>query len=311
MEKGTAPKVTARDFFIWAGGMISLYATIISLTYLLLAYIDRAFPDKVFGSYSDPYADGIRIAMAFAIVLCPISIILLRFIRKSIEIDASRSKLWVRRWALGLTLFIVGTTGAIDLVMLVNSFLGGELTLPFVLKAGTVLVITGLIFAYFFADLKGYWRENPVRAARIGYVFGILTACSVVGGFFIIGSPTELRRMRFDEQKLNDLATLQWQIVTHWQQKRTLPATLDELEDPISGFTIPLDPQTRTSYGYAVTGEASFNLCAAFNHASIDRGSAYPIERPSGESWQHGAGETCFSRTIDPDRYPPYEKVIR
>ena len=29
------------------------------------------------------------------------------------------------------------------------------------------------------------------------------------------------------------------------------------------------------------------------------------------ESWQHGAGDTCFERTIDPERYPPYSKPTK
>lgn len=26
-------------------------------------------------------------------------------------------------------------------------------------------------------------------------------------------------------------------------------------------------------------------------------------------NWEHAAGRTCFERTIDPDLYPPREKV--
>ncbi len=30
-----------------------------------------------------------------------------------------------------------------------------------------------------------------------------------------------------------------------------------------------------------------------------------------GESWDHEAGHTCFSRTIDPEIYPPYPDPVR
>jgi hypothetical protein len=29
------------------------------------------------------------------------------------------------------------------------------------------------------------------------------------------------------------------------------------------------------------------------------------------ENWQHEAGATCFTRTIDPERYPVFEKPLQ
>ena len=41
------PKVTPKDFFLWAGAMLSLYVSVFSLLSLIFSYIDRAFPDAL------------------------------------------------------------------------------------------------------------------------------------------------------------------------------------------------------------------------------------------------------------------------
>lgn len=312
---GARGAVTAKDFFMWAGAMIALYWTIVSFLILLFEYIDRAFPDIVTYSYFDPYSGSIRFAMASLIVLGPLTVVLLRFIRRDIEADSTKAEIWVRRWALMLTIFVAGVTVAIDLITLINTFLGGELTTRFVLKVLVVLLVAAAGFMHFYADLKGYWRTYPSRAKTVGYAFGAVAILTVISGFFIIGSPMDIRLIRLDDRKQNDLSNLQWQIVNYWQQKEVLPASLNDLSDEISGQMIPLDPQSGASYGYSVTGPLSFKLCAVFNRESTtasEPSMAYPaIKTGVDESWKHGIGETCFDRTIDPARYPPFTRPVR
>src|SRR3989344_5235841 len=118
------PRVTPKDFFLWAGAMIALYGSVISFITLLFQYINYAYPDPL-TYYVDPYSGSIRFAMASLIVLMPVTIALMRFIRNDIVRDAMKSELWVRRWALVLTVFVAGSTVVGDLIALVNGFLGG------------------------------------------------------------------------------------------------------------------------------------------------------------------------------------------
>jgi hypothetical protein len=34
------------------------------------------------------------------------------------------------------------------------------------------------------------------------------------------------------------------------------------------------------------------------------------VGKPIQDNWQHGAGQQCFDRTIDPQRYPPFQKTL-
>ncbi len=311
-------KVTPKDFFLWAGAMVGLYGSVISFITLLFTYIDHAFPDALSGYYYnyDPYSGAIRFAMASLIVLVPVTILLLQFIRKDIVHDHAKADIWVRRWALFLTLFLAGLAMVIDLITLINYFLGGELTTRFVLKVAVILLVASGVFMHFLADYWGFWIKYPSRARAVGIAAGIMVLLSVIAGFFIIGSPSQVRLERFDVQKVSDLQNIQWQIINYYQTKGVLPASLADVEDPISNNVIPQDPQTNVEYGYRITtAPYSFELCATFNTDSTRdvpnpaTSRVYPGDMGvEGENWAHAVGEKCFSRTIDPERYPVFPK---
>jgi hypothetical protein len=309
-------KITPRDFFLWAGAMISLYVSVFSFIWLIFGYIDYTFPN-VLVYQPDPYASGMPYQMASLIVLVPTFLVIMRFIRRTIAADPTRYDIWVRRWALFLTVFAAGGSVVIDLIVLLHRFLSGqELTTGFLLKVLVVLLVTGAIFLHFLSDLRGYWRTKPDKAKLVGYGAGLVVIAAIVAGFFIIGTPQDARAMRLDNQRVSDLQGMQWQIVNYWQQKERLPGTLAELQDPISGYLLPRDPETGESYGYRAVGSLSFELCGTF--AREGQGTNYYGPRPLAfpekgispelDSWQHEAGQECFARTIDPDRYPPYPK---
>ena len=90
---------------------------------------------------------------------------------------------------------------------------------------------------------------------------------------------------------------------------------------------LPVEPEFEKgkTYEYNVTGPLTFELCATFS-APMPKGwqeyggvapmyrydsheGSYPYPGSGvNESWDHQAGRTCFSRTIDKDMYPPYPK---
>ena len=309
-------RVTPKDFFLWAGAMIALYVSVFSFLALVFDYINYAFPDQLSPYYGgDPYQGGVSYEMASLIVLFPIFLILMRVIHNAIAKDSSRRDVWVRRWALFLTLFIAAATLAIDLITLIMYFLNGEISERFILKVLLVLLVAGAGFLHFIADLRGYWEGNAQKAKAIAWACGILIVLTIGSGFLIIGTPAQARNYLLDEQKVSDLQTIQSQVVTYWQQEGKLPTSLDPLNDPLSGVTVPTDAQSGQSYDYKVLGNLSFQLCATFNSVTDpnaitpDMLSIPTPEGPAGsqdlsDSWYHDAGNQCFSRSIDPARYP-------
>ena len=154
------------------------------------------------------------------------------------------------------------------------------------------------------------------------FVYGVLAlgTLSILFGFLAAGSPFAERMRRFDERRIQNLQTLQYEIVNFWQAKEKLPPTIDALRDDIRGFIPPKDPETEEPYEYKITGARQFELCATFK-TSNKEDSVLPLRKtapafPEGqypvsvyeESWLYHPGETCFSRTIDPDRFPPFKR---
>jgi len=307
----TKIKMSPKDFFLYIGAMITLYISVFSLIALLFQYIEILFPDQL-QSFRDPYSSGIRFQLASLIVIFPVYLFITRLLNKEIRTHTEKSKLGIRKWLIYFTLFVAGATVLIDLIVLLNTFLGGELTTRFVLKVFVVLVIVGDVFTYYFHDLKGKWEREPKLAKTVAWAVSLVVLASVVAGFFLMGSPKTQRLLRFDQNRINDLQSIQWQIVNYWQQKELLPARLDDLEDSISGFRVPNDPDTGEAYTYSITGSLAFELCATFSieNRGADNSNApraVKIAEPfglRGSNWQHGEGEECFERTIDPDLYP-------
>ncbi|MEK7080033.1 MAG: DUF5671 domain-containing protein [Patescibacteria group bacterium] len=314
-------KTTPKDFFLWAGAMIALYLAVISFISLLFEYINYTYPDPNAG-YADPYSGTLRFAMASLIVLVPTTLVLLRLIRGTLLKEAGKAMIWVRRWALVLTIFVTTVTVLIDLITLVNYFLNGEVTMRFILKIVVVLLVAGFVFMHFLADLKGFWITHPKRANLVALAAGVVTVLAIVAGFFIVGTPAAARDTRLDIQRTNDLQNLQSQVVNYYQQKEVLPTSIDQLKDPLSSYqSVPVDPVTGATYTYEKTGTLSFSICADFARDGKDlkgRGAygrdvavSYPSYGGMGvdENWQHTAGHVCYARTIDPERYPPFPKA--
>lgn len=306
------PKTTPRDFFLWAGAMIGLYGSVIAFIRLVFDYINYAMPNPLDYLPNNPYDSGIPYEMAVFIVLGPLCIILMRVIHGTIARDPSRADVWIRRWAVYLVLFVAGATLAGDLIALLYNFLAGnDITARFILKVLIVFLVAGAGFLHFLADLRGYWEHEPKKSLSVSIGVGVLGLVTIIAGFFIIGTPASARLYRYDDQKVTDLANIQNQIVSYWQYKQALPSTLTDLNDSLSSFTVPTDPQSSQAYEYHVTGKTSFTLCATFNKS--ENGTInYSVPEPMGlggsgnnDNWDHASGHVCFSRTIDPQLYPP------
>lgn len=315
---------SVREFFLYLGSAVALYASAVSLLNLLFDVINAHFPDALDYGF-DPYSASLRLAIATLVILFPIYIVLMRILNAELAKHPARRDAPVRKWLTYATLFIAGIAIVVDLVVLINTFLGGEVTVRFMFKVIAVFAVAGGIFSYYFYDLRNYWNENRSRAKIVSLVASLFVLASLVMAFIVVGSPKTQRLYRIDSQKTSDLQSIQWQIINYWQQKGKLPESLGVLNDPISSFMIPEDPEVALgkSYMYAVTEKRTFELCADFNLPTPTTGTPITGGKPLGgvaydtsyptrgidENWEHGAGVHCFKRTIDPELYPVMDRV--
>lgn len=303
METKTSPK----DVFLHLLAIASLYISAISLSTLLFQYVNYWFPDPLAPFMA---GDAIRWAIASLVIIFPVHVLVVRYMHRDFEAHPEKREFKLRKWLLYLTLFLASIALIIDLIALIFNFLSGELTMRFLMKVIAIAAVAGGVFWYYWWELKRQEVVVSSRAKTTLWTAVALILLSVVGGFFIVGSPFKQRLVRFDQERVRDLQTIQYQLLSYWQQKDAVPESLDLLRDEFSGFVPPTDPETNQSYEYRKTGNLTFELCATFSADSKDdpdsrymfESAPYPYD-PSFQLFQHGTGKTCFNRTIDAERY--------
>jgi hypothetical protein len=288
---------TPKDFFLYVGSIIALYVSAGSLLAVLFAIINAVFPDAI-NPYYDYYSGGMRFAIASLIIVFPIYVGLSWIIRRDIVANPAKRELSVRKWLVYLTLFVTGLVVVGDFIAVLNVFLGGELTARFIAKVIAILVVSGAVFSYYLYDIRRSAIENKTVSRAIVIASAVLVLGSLVWGFSVMGSPATARNIRFDSTRQSDLQSIQWQVLNVWQQKGAIPAKLADLNDPLSYFTVPVDPETGAQYVYEKVGPKAFKLCATFARSSNSSSAIIDVK------WEHGAGSFCFDRTIDAELYP-------
>lgn len=305
----SGPSASAKDFFLHLGAMVALYTVVISFLNLVFTIINKAFPE--INTYYGYFRSGSEISLPVAtlLIVFPIFVVLSYFVQKTYSNSPEKKELPIRKWLTYITLFISGIILAGDLVTVLYKFLDGQdLTLGFLLKALSVLLVSTLVFGYYLNDIR---EKIPSSRRRFwAIVSGVVILIFIIVGFSVIGSPRTQRLYRYDDQKISDLQNIQWQVINHWQTYGSIPNTIQELSNSssINYYSLPRDPQTGENYGYIKTSDLGFEICADFNKANKNKNSQvmpmYLDKMGVNENWQHGEGRECFSRTIDPILYP-------
>lgn len=327
-------KTKALDVFVYLGIFISLIVSVTNIIQILFTAIERKFTDVLeMGQYIDMYGSDMRMAIASLVVMFPIYLILSMYVSRDIRKYLYKRDLFIRKMFIYTTLFVTACTLIGALVATIYTYLGGELTIRFGLKALTVLVIAGAVCGYYLYAL----RRDYAKATPWPNIFAALSAlfvvASLVWSISIIGSPASMRLKRIDDARLSDVSRIQQEIFNHFQSTDKLPTDLSQLDDAFQGYTVPKDPATGNGYEYRViqqpvvkvtpvtgkkelTTPATFELCATFEteRKYNDRGtpvindvmysaSNYYYTGDTSAFWNHGVGRTCFKRVISNDMY--------
>jgi hypothetical protein len=294
---------TAKHFVLQLGSLVSLYLSLGSLLALLFGVINMIYPDATDQYYSiEGYQSGIRYGIAMVIVFFPTYLILTRTVNKMRRSEAGGAYLSLTKWLVYLSLLIGGGVLLGDAVMVIMTFLEGEITQRFILKAFAVFFVIGAAFHYYIQDARGFWLRNEVKSVQFAMGAIVAVIASVGYGFMNIETPTIAREQKLDATEITDLQQIQWRVQDYYLANNKLPENLEALGAPAA----PTAPEDRPAYRYSVT-DAGFELCATFNNESVPNeyyGSTAVMEKSlirNPDNWQHGAGEVCFERIINKD----------
>ncbi len=297
---------TAKQFALQLGALISLYISITSLVILVFSIINLFIPDAAAGAWEAESAmSSIRLSIATIIVFFPVYLWLTRTINRGRR-EGGSHYLVLTKWLIYLSLLLGGLILLGNAVTTIYTFLNGEVTLRFLLKAFALFDIVGAAFLYYTLDARGYWQKEEQTSLYFGYLVIAFVVGAVIVGFLNIQTPQTVRETRIDDRQISDLDQIQWKVLESFQLNGALPATLEEA---YGALPIPQAPDGRPDYQYMLTNNG-FALCATFAEASKQTSSVYPyydermpIQNPY--SWDHPAGEYCFERAVQmPARLP-------
>lgn len=136
-----------------------------------------------------------------------------------------------------------------------------------------------------------------------GWVAALCVLAAIVAGLWVVGSPSQARKEKADERRVEDLEQLAQVARGYFVNYHALPKDQATLyAEASSGYGGQmLDPVTGKQYGYRVKDKATFELSATFEtDRSKDEKPRYygfPEELPF---WRHNAGHQWFAVKAKP-----------
>lgn len=284
--------------FYYLLSLVALIFMSISLGIIMFQIIDKSITDAL----SDTMyrgSDSLRFGISALFVSSPIYFLMLNLINKGLRKNELEKESSIRRWLTYFILFVSAVIILGSLIGILNSFLSGEMTLKFVFKALTILIISAIVFSYYFYDIK---RENvekkdkTIKAfffASVGLVFIVF-----VSALFFVESPKTARMKRLDQIVLNRIYSIESAVNNYHELSKKLPENLEEVskygEKIYFDEKSLSDPESGEKIEYKKIDDSHFEICANFRTDSNNQeGKGYY----SGEK-SFKVGYNCFKGVL-------------
>ncbi len=321
-----AKALVARGTPVPQAGSAGVYArkastldTVLNLfSFLLLGAVVTALGTLYFQIinyfFSDPFrphqSDTMLYAIAALLVAFPLYYFVVRLWFKRLWEDSGTVESKLTQWITYLVLLIAAVTIVVDLIAIIYTFIGGEPTIRFFLKAITILGIAGAVFGFYYFERKKiqYRQDVPIKTFRLySQAIGGVVLLGIILGFVAAGSPGHQRNLAFDEQRASHLSQLSSCVTNFTREFERLPESVEELSRQPSYFYCAnlRDPETNEPYEYRVVEEVvagpegllegEFELCATFALSTLDTTQG---ARGFSQWHEHDAGYFCQTQEV-------------
>lgn len=144
----------AKDAFSYLLSFAMLGLWTFSVGEIAFIWINRVVPDATQNGYYGDNSYQLAFSLARLIVAYPLYLWIMRGLNRELARHREKHFSGVRKWLTYLTLLIVSLIAIGTLIAFLTSFLRGELTTRFMLKAIVVLIINGGILRYYLSWLQ-------------------------------------------------------------------------------------------------------------------------------------------------------------
>lgn len=153
------PYTDAREAFLYGLLFVALYLSAYNLGALIFAFIERAFPHP---APAVSLREAMRWPTSLLVVALPVLWYVSRLVNRDVRLDPSKRTSEVRTKLTYLTLFVSASVMIGILAGVVYSFLGGELTIRFVLKSATATAIAAGVFSHYLKEIRVEGAEEAI-----------------------------------------------------------------------------------------------------------------------------------------------------
>ncbi|MDP3975352.1 MAG: DUF5671 domain-containing protein [bacterium] len=289
---------TAKYVFYYLLILISLGFASIGIGQIIWQVINSLFPETTYTYDTFFSQDVLRFGLSSVIIAGPLYWYMSYLTNKDLESGKLRPDSALRKWMTYLILLASSLVVLGFLIGLLNSFLAGELTVKFILKALAAIILAGAIFLYYLHDIRRVDLKRDQLIIWFGRGAALLMISGVILGFFFIDSPAKARALREDQERLNRLQNISYQVEDFYRTEEKLPKSFDELKNRLTPRDL-VDPVSEESFEYKPLNAKNYQLCAVFAFSNREgEMSAAPWGYPA-PNWFHDAGRYCFDHKVE------------
>ena len=297
-------KNNAKFAFFYVLSLIALIFMATSIGMIIFQLINKLIPD-VPGFYQGTFSsDTLRNGLSALIISAPIYYFTTRQIFKNLFSGSLDKESGIRKWLTYFILLVASVVMIGWLIGLLNNFLNGELTVKFIIKSVSAILIAGIAFAFYFYDIKREEVEGKKDKIVSIFLYGSIAVVliAIVSGFLSIDPPSTVRAKRHDQQVISQLEQIDSTVNMFFYTQKKVPKSLDEIlpakmRDSYISEDMIKDPESKKEFEYKQTATDSYEICADFKLSN--KGEAIEREqydKVAQERWAHESGRQCFTR---------------
>jgi len=294
---------SAKYAFYYLLSLVALVFVSVSVGLISFGIINQTVADTLaLNAYRD-YNSQFRFAISALLIAAPIFYVISRLISRGLQKKELDQDSGIRRWLTYFILLVSSVTVLGVFISVINNLLSGELTLSFILKALTMLIISGSVFSFYLYDIK---REDATKKDKVVKIFFAISLTLILAAFFsawfFMESPKEARNRRLDQIVINNIYSIESAVNTYYENNKALPESLEEIKnrsDLYFDAQALIDPETGKEIVYNKIDATNFELCATFRTSSYSEGkiNRQAISYGAGNK-DHEAGYQCFKSEI-------------
>ncbi len=261
-------KHQAQFVFYYLLSLISLGAMAIGTGIIVFEVLDKVFIN-VSNSYFSMQA--LKTAFSTLLISTPIYYICSHLLSKNIKKGDLSLESSLRKWLIYLILLVTSVVMLVWLVSILNSFLNGEMTIKFILKALTALIISAMIFSYYLYNIRQKVAKKKDKIKSIFFIASLVLIVFALGLAVVnMESPQTTREKKIDEKILRDFDNINMNVNMYYNDNEKLPESLEQLKGDSDLNKYPNSTVSLEDIDYNKLSETEYELCADFKTSNLD-----------------------------------------